>query len=145
ERAADEAVAMAALAAPGAFPGALFLAAPPVEQEWPQRLKLDRDTPDHPHSYGGLVAAAGRAGSDFHTKFLNGVIADRLADRFGTVGSPITLTTACASGASAIQLGVEAIRRGQTKAALAVGTDGSIHLEPLIRFTLLSALSTSND
>ena len=36
-----------------------------------------------------------------------------LADRFGTRGPPITLSTACASGATAIQLGVEAIRRGE--------------------------------
>lgn len=144
-RAAQEAVAMAALGSPGAFPGELFLAAPPVEQEWPQRLQLDRDSPGRPHSYAGMVVAAGQAGPAFHVNFINGAIADRLADTFGTRGSPITLTTACASGASAIQLGVEAIRRGQTQAALAIGTDGSIHLEPLIRFTLLSALSTSND
>lgn len=145
ERAAGEAVTMAGIGSPGAFPGELFLAAPPVEQEWPQRLQLDRNSPDHPHRYAGLVGAAGQAGPSFHVNFLNGVIADRLADRFGTLGSPVTLTTACASGASAIQLGVEAIRRGQTRAALAIGTDGSIHLEPLIRFALLSALSTSND
>ena len=52
---------------------------------------------------------------------------------------------ACASGASAIQLGVEAIRRGETNAALCMGTDGSINPEAVIRFSLLSALSTSND
>jgi 3-oxoacyl-[acyl-carrier-protein] synthase II len=33
-------------------------------------------------------------------------------------GLPITLSTACASGATAIQLGVEAIRRGETDRAL---------------------------
>ena len=43
----------------------------------------------------------------------------------------------------AIQLGVEAIRRGETDAALCIGTDGSINPESLIRFSLLSALSTS--
>jgi 3-oxoacyl-[acyl-carrier-protein] synthase II len=55
------------------------------------------------------------------------------------------VSTACASGASAIQLGVEAIRRGETDAALCIGTDGSINPEALIRFSLLSALSTAND
>ena len=41
--------------------------------------------------------------------------------------------------------GVEAIRRGETDAALCVGTDGSINQEALVRFSLLSALSTRND
>ena len=55
------------------------------------------------------------------------------------------MSTACASGASAIQLGVEAIRRGEAEAALCIGTDGSVNPEALIRFSLLSALSTSNN
>ena len=74
-----------------------------------------------------------------------GSIADRLADRFGTQGLPVTLSTACASGATAIQLGVEAIQRGESERALAIGADGSATAEALIRFSLLSALSTSND
>ena len=72
-------------------------------------------------------------------------IADRLADRFGTRGLPITLSTACASGATAIQLGVEAIRRGECDRALSIGADGSATAEALIRFSLLSALSTHNE
>ena len=39
----------------------------------------------------------------------------RWRDEFGTKGSPISLSTACASGATAIQLGVEAIRRGEAR------------------------------
>ena len=74
-----------------------------------------------------------------------GSIADRLADRLGTRGLPITLSTACASGATAIQLGVEAIRRGECDRALSIGADGSVTAEALIRFSLLSALSTQND
>jgi type I restriction enzyme, R subunit len=35
-----------------------------------------------------------------------------LPDRFGTRGAPISVTTACASGASALQLAVGALRRG---------------------------------
>jgi 3-oxoacyl-[acyl-carrier-protein] synthase II len=81
----------------------------------------------------------------YHERFLLGSVAGHLADRLGTKGSPISLSTACASGATAIQLGVEAIRRGETDAALCVGTDASINPEALIRFSLLSALSTSND
>ncbi|MFA5121821.1 beta-ketoacyl-ACP synthase [Zavarzinia sp.] len=143
--AAAEAIQQAHIGKPGDFPGELFLASPPVEHEWPQRQRLDNQAPGTPHTYKGMLAAAGQAGEDLHIDFLNGTIADKLADEFGTKGSPITLTTACASGATAIQLGVEAIRRGQTKAALAIGTDGSIHMEALIRFTLLSALSTNNE
>src|SRR6202043_3765882 len=60
-------------------------------------------------------------------------------------GSPISLSTACASGASAIQLGIEAIRRGEAEATLCIGTDGSINPESLVRFSLLAALSTAND
>ena len=74
-----------------------------------------------------------------------GTIAGWLADRFGTRGLPITLSTACASGATAIQLGVEAIRRGECDRALSIGADGSATAEALIRFSLLSALSTHND
>src|SRR5262249_59196217 len=80
----------------------------------------------------------------YHRRFLLGSVADTLAEKFGTQGSPISLSTACASGATAVQLGVEAIRRGETDAALCIGTDGSINPEPVIRFSLLSPQSTSN-
>ncbi|HBF57108.1 MAG TPA: beta-ketoacyl-ACP synthase, partial [Afipia sp.] len=81
----------------------------------------------------------------FPRRFLFGSVADHLIETFGTKGSPISLSTACASGATAIQLGVEAIRRGETDAALCVATDGSVNAEALIRFSLLSALSTNNE
>src|SRR5207248_3227336 len=80
-----------------------------------------------------------------HERCLFGSVGEHVAERFGTKGSPISLSTACASGASAIQLGVEAIRRGEADAALCIGTDGSINAETLIRFSLLSALSSAND
>jgi 3-oxoacyl-[acyl-carrier-protein] synthase II len=57
----------------------------------------------------------------------------------------LSICTACASGATTIQLGVEAIRRGKTDAALCIGTDATVHPEGLVRFSLLSALSTRND
>jgi 3-oxoacyl-[acyl-carrier-protein] synthase II len=144
---AEEAIAEAAIGSAGDFPGPLFLAVPPIELEWPQRR--------------ALAAAAGANGAvtnqdllrgadtgDFsgtYRRFMFGSVAEGLAERFGTKGSPISLSTACASGATAIQLGIEAIRRGETEAALCVGTDGSINPESLIRFSLLSALSTAND
>lgn len=141
-----EAIAQSGIAHGAAgFPGALFLAAPPVEAEWPQRFALDAVLPAGAKSYADLIEAALIDDAGLHPKFLFGYVAERLAEEFGTRGSPITLTTACASGASAIQLGVEAIRRGDAPAALAVGTDGSMHAEAMIRFSLLSALSTRND
>ncbi len=150
--AAEEAIGQAGIGslpangAAGVFPGALFLAVPPVEMEWPQRIALARASGrTEAVSYADLLrAAASGAFTEWHDLFLFGTVADRLADRFGVSGSPISLSTACSSGATAIQLGVEAIRRGETQAALAIGTDGSVHVEALVRFSLLSALSTNN-
>ncbi len=64
-----------------------------------------------------LTAARGLKDQRIFETTQFGTIADRLADRFGTQGLPITLSTACASGATAIQLGVEAIRRGEAERA----------------------------
>ena len=96
--------------------------------------------------YADLMRA-GETGNFRHIyeRFLFGSVAGNIAEHFGTKGSPISLSTACASGATAIQLGVEAIRRGETNAALCIGTDASVNAKSLIRFSLLSALSTSND
>ncbi|MFL5147354.1 MAG: beta-ketoacyl-ACP synthase [Microvirga sp.] len=145
--AAEEAVGQAGAGRTGNFPGALFIAVPPVELEWPQRQALAEASGQNDGvTYRDLLGAAatGRF-KPWHDLFLFGTVADRIADRFGTKGSPISLSTACSSGATAIQLGVEAIRRGETDAALCIGTDGSVHAEALIRFSLLSALSTHND
>ena len=92
-----------------------------------------------------LRVSGGGKFTHYHRRFLFGSVADHLAEKFGTKGSPISLSTACASGATAIQLGVEAIRRGEADAALCVATDGSVNPEALVRFSLLSALSTQND
>ena len=142
----DEAIDGARIGAPGDFPGPLFLALAPVEMEWRQRRALATASGASPVTYADLLRAAGAG--DFtgsYKRFLFSSVADALADRFGTKGSPIGTSTACASGATAIQLGLEAIRRGETGAALCVGTDASVNLESLIRFSLLSALSTRND
>jgi 3-oxoacyl-[acyl-carrier-protein] synthase II len=144
ETAGREALGEAGLDA-GAFGGPLFLASPPVELDWNDRLALYRST-DEAEGYQRLLSVARNLSSRAYfesTQFGN--IADRLAERFGTRGLPITLSTACASGATAIQLGVEAIRRGECERALAIGADGSATAEALIRFSLLSALSTHNE
>jgi 3-oxoacyl-[acyl-carrier-protein] synthase II len=147
ELAAEEAIEQSGLGKPGEFPGQLYIAVPPVEMEWPQREALAQASGTNADvTYADLIQAAstGRF-KDWHELFLFGSVADHIADRFGTEGSPISLSTACSSGATAIQLGVEAIRRGETDAALCIGTDGSVNPESLIRFSLLSALSTQND
>ncbi len=145
--AAEEAIAQAAIGTKGDFPGPLFLAVAPVEIEWPQRQELGRAIGgDTEIDYDAMLRVSGGGRfTRYHRRFLFGSVADHLAEKFGTKGSPISLSTACASGASAIQLGVEAIRRGEADAALCVATDGSVNPEALVRFSLLSALSTHND
>lgn len=145
--ATEEAVAQAGIGTKGAFPGPLFLAVAPVELEWQPRQDIARATGlTSGIDYDALLKASGGGKfANLHARFVFGSVADHLAETFGTRGSPISLSTACASGATAIQLGVEAIRRGETDAALCVATDGSVNPEALIRFSLLSALSTNND
>jgi len=144
---AEEAIAQAGIGARGDFPGPLYLAVAPVEVEWPQRQELGRAIgPNTEVNYDAMLRVSGGGRyTQYHRRFLFGSVANRLAETFGTKGSPISLSTACASGASAIQLGVEAIRRGEAEAALCVATDGSVNPEALVRFSLLSALSTQND
>ncbi|AQX23926.1 3-oxoacyl-[acyl-carrier-protein] synthase II [Bartonella sp. 114] len=129
------------------FNGPLFLAAPPVELEWKARFALDKEVvSSHEPTYAHLLEVCSK--KPHHALFEAtqfGTIAEKIQEKFGTKGLPITLSTACASGATAIQLGVEAIRRGETDRSLTIATDGSVSAESLIRFSLLSALSTKND
>ncbi len=143
----DEAVCEAGIGSAGDFPGPMFLALPPVEMEWPQRLALAATSgANETVTYDDLLRAAGSGQfTRYYERFLFGSVAENLAVRFGTKGSPVATSTACASGATAIQLGVEAIRRGECDAALVIGTDASVNPESLIRFSLLSALSSRND
>jgi len=140
-RVAREALGQSGLGRPGGFPGPLFLAGPPIEHEWPQRRGFAERAQSTAYP---AMAAATQASNEAHERFLNGFIADRVADEFGTLGAPATISTACASGATVIQLGVEAIRRGDAAAVLALGADASVQPEAIIRFSLLSALSTAN-
>jgi 3-oxoacyl-[acyl-carrier-protein] synthase II len=145
--AAEEARAEAAIGSNDFFPGPLFLATPPAELEWPQRKTLyGAGQSSGLPGYKRLSAAARKKDwGEMRTLFQFASVGEHLAQRFGTRGMPVSVSTACASGATAIQLGVEAIRRGETAAALCVGTDASVQIEALIRFSLLSALSTRND
>ena len=144
--ATEEALEQSGIGSKGDFPGPLFLAVAPVEVEWPQRLEVGRAIGKPDFDYNDMLGISGGGKfAQYHHRFMFGSVASHLAEKFGTKGSPISLSTACASGATAIQLGVEAIRRGETDVALSLGTDGSVHPEALIRFSLLSALTTAND
>lgn len=145
--AAAEAVGQANLGMPGNFPGPLFLAVAPIEMDWTTRNEIAATLgPDAVVDYDSMLRVSGGGKyAKSHHRYMFGSVANNLADTFGTKGSPISISTACASGVSAIQLGVEAIRRGETEAALCVATDASVNAEALIRFSLLSALSTQND
>jgi 3-oxoacyl-[acyl-carrier-protein] synthase II len=143
--AGEEAVAQSGIGDKGHFPGPLCLAPPPLELEWSSRFQIaDMAGSNLDATYPDLVRVARQYGAQFGALRF-GVIGERLAAHFGTEGSPISLNTACASGATAIHLGLEAIRRGECEAVLAIGADGSVTPESLVRFSLLSALSTQND
>jgi 3-oxoacyl-[acyl-carrier-protein] synthase II len=143
--AGEEAIAQSGIGSKGRFPGPLCLAPPPLEIEWPSRFQMAEMAKANAEAgYPDLL----RVARDYGAKcgaFHFDIVADRLAEHFGTQGSPISLNTACASGATAIQLGLEAIRRGESETVLAIGADGSVTAESLVRFSLLSALSTQNE
>lgn len=144
ELAAEEAIGESGLSMSD-FGGPLFLAAPPVELDWANRLALYARS-ERSGDWRSLIETARQmAHSAYFDEGQFANIANRLADKYGTRGLPVTLSTACASGATAIQLGIEAIRRGDCDRALAIGADGSATAEALIRFSLLSALSTQNE
>jgi 3-oxoacyl-[acyl-carrier-protein] synthase II len=144
--ATEEALEQSGIGSKGDFPGPLFLAVAPVETEWPQRLEVGRAVGKKEFDYFELLRVSGGGKfAEYHHRFMFGSVANHLAATFGTKGSPISLSTACASGATSIQLGVEAIRRGDADAALCVATEGTVNPEAMVRFSLLSALSTQND
>ncbi len=147
ESAASEAIEQADIGRKGDFPGPLFLATPPTELEWPQRRELYGEESDTSlEGYDRMLSACRTSKHDeMQRLFQFASVGEHLADKYGTKGLPVSLSTACASGGTAIQLGVEAIRRGDTDTALCVGTDGTVNLEALVRFSLLSALSTRNN
>jgi 3-oxoacyl-[acyl-carrier-protein] synthase II len=143
--AGEEAIAESGIGTKGRFPGPLYLAPAPLEVEWRDRIKMaEMAEANADPGYPDLMRVAGAFATAYGT-FKCAIIGEQLAYHFGTEGSPISLNTACASGASAIQLGLEAIRRGECEAALAIGADGSVTAESLVRFSLLAALSTQND
>ena len=98
----------------GDFNGPLFLAAPPVEPEWHDRFALAERAPasTQPGDAYDRFLAAMREQPDpvFLEAVQFGSISERLSDKFGTRGLPVTLSTACASGATATRSSCRARR-----------------------------------
>jgi 3-oxoacyl-[acyl-carrier-protein] synthase II len=102
ELAIEEAIAQSGIGSRRHFPGPLFLAVAPNELEWPQREELAKASgANEAVGYDDLLraAASGRFRS-YHERFLFGSVGEALAATFGTEGSPISLSTACATQAS---------------------------------------------
>lgn len=147
KKSAAEAIEQAGIGSRGSFPGPMFVAVFPAETNWGQRMVVyNHENGGDRKGYERLIknVTAGDF-SEYYRMYQFGSVAEHLAEEFGPRGLPISLTTACASGATSVQLGAEAIRRGHTDAALCIGTDAEICEEMVVRFTLLSALSTQND
>src|SRR5579864_983064 len=101
--ACEEAIAQSSIGSKGHFPGPLFLALPPLEIEWPYRVRLAEEAA--PNGEAGcpelMRAAREPQCAPVYETLKYEIIREHLADHFGTEGSPISLTTACASGANA--------------------------------------------
>jgi len=125
----------------------LFVGIPPAEMSWRQRLALVLEAGKRlPINYEALIATTrGGEYANLHERYLLGGITTRLAEQFGASDAPVTVNTACATGATCIQLATEAIRRCETDLALVVAADASIVPDTIVRFSLLAALSMSND
>lgn len=124
----------------------LILALPPIQVEWSQRLELSKLCTKYDRSSVGLVRHLAHDGvpSDYKPPTLAGS-AKALADDFGCAHYPAIVNTACSSGATAIILAVEAMRREETDCMIVVAADASITPEMLLRFGKLQALSTRRD
>ncbi|RVT98590.1 beta-ketoacyl-ACP synthase [Rhodovarius crocodyli] len=136
----DEALAQAGLTAPIAGPFCFGM--PPIEIEWPARTAI-REAATGADGMAMTLSAAELPGQVAGGELFSPAVV--LARRYGTRGIPQAVTTACASGGTAIQLATEALRRGEASVALAGGAEASMTPETLIRFALLHALSNRND
>ncbi|HEV2602973.1 MAG TPA: beta-ketoacyl synthase N-terminal-like domain-containing protein [Microvirga sp.] len=146
EMVADEALEQAGL--PRDAPGApLILGIPPVEMQWRERLACALAVGGGaPVDHSLMVAAAiGGAYPATFTDHAIGGFGGRLAERHGFTGAPILLNTACSTGATAIQMATEMIRDGHADRVVAIATDAPVTPDTIVRFSLLAALSMSNE
>lgn len=126
----------------------LFLAVPAGEISWQQRIDLAKcfnSKQLNSKDLNDIYKFSQQQPCDLVKTQQNLRIGKKICETFGIKRSPVLVTTACASGASAIELAHEAIRRGEISRAMVVGSDSTVNPEGIMRFTLLSALSTRND
>src|SRR5581483_10744179 len=73
--AAEEAVMQSSIGSRGNFPGPLFLAMPPVELEWTQRIEVAAHLNQEAVGYDELLRASGESRfSPYHERFLFGSV-----------------------------------------------------------------------
>jgi 3-oxoacyl-[acyl-carrier-protein] synthase II len=142
ELALEEALGAARLPTDSEIEAPLCVGTTGFEFEWSDRHAQVRAT----KAQGGPHAFRSQYRDDAHKLYgRDGVLVQRLQSRFGIIGPGTGVTTACASGGSAIELAVKAIRRGHTSVAVAGASDGNVSAETIVRFSLLSALSRANE
>ena len=147
EIATEEALEQAGIGSKGDFPGPLFLAVAPVEVEWPQRLeRRTRGRQDRIRLSMTCCASAAAASS---RNIITASCSARWPatsprhsaprDRRSRSRPPAPPAPPRSSSASRRSAAAKPTRR------CASATDGSVNPEALVRFSLLSALSTQND
>jgi len=92
-----------------------------------------------------LTKGVDRVSPFFITMMISNMAAGVLAIRYGYKGDNFAVVTACASGAHAIGLGVQAIRDGRIDAAITGGSEAPIVGISFAGFCANRALSTRND
>lgn len=125
----EEAIGRAGLPESVQAHAGLFLAAPTPDNDWRRMLAAKNSDDRSVHYLDELNSNFGAA----------------LRSAANCLSVPVLANTACASGATAIELAVEAIEDGWCEAAIVAGSDSSIYEECIAKFCLLSALSRSND
>lgn len=122
------------------FDGPLYLALPPMELSWNARFNICNNA-----TYKQMLnSTIEQSHNILYNTTQNIYIPQKLKHIFKFTGCPITLTTACASGATAINMAVNAIRYNNVAKTMAVASDGSITPELITRFSLLGVLSKDN-
>src|ERR1017187_9798144 len=77
--AAEEAIAESGIGARGDFPGPLFLAVPPIEMEWSQRLEVSAKSGANDTVTYSDILRVGKNFPAYHQRFLFGSVANYLA------------------------------------------------------------------
>jgi 3-oxoacyl-[acyl-carrier-protein] synthase II len=120
---------------------AIVIASSPLEPTMSDRLRLLADLPLDELDLSGLQRDPYRSFASFD----NGIVTRAMVRRYGLTKPPVTVNTACASGATAIALALDALRFGHAEQVLVVAANGAVDAETVIRFALLQTLSRRND